>query len=229
VLTLLTLINWMGARLSADLMVLPGLIGLGNWIVALVGLGFCIAGLKHTQGLAIGAVSVAGVHLLLTFLAAGEHGGGFGRMSASHGGAGGMDWATLVTALPSVDSFLAELLYNSSAIGSYVLPFLAGLCEAARNVLVMLVLAGSASAAGDEHAAESARKGMLINLLAVGAAAIGMVIAAVLMHEVSFSSYRTLIHLIFAVTVILYLTHALSVIVPALAAMAVKDAVADRA
>jgi len=60
------LLGWMGVGLGYGLFVLPGLAGMANWVVAIVGIGFCIANPK-VRGLAIAAVSVAAVHLGLTF------------------------------------------------------------------------------------------------------------------------------------------------------------------
>jgi hypothetical protein len=60
------LLGWMGVGLGYGLFVLPGIAGMANWVVAIVGIGFCIANPK-VRGLAIAAVCVAAVHLGLTF------------------------------------------------------------------------------------------------------------------------------------------------------------------
>lgn len=64
------MIAWAGASIPSGLMILTGLLGLGNWIVALIGLGFCIAGPSKSRGLAIAATSVAAVHLVMAFVVA---------------------------------------------------------------------------------------------------------------------------------------------------------------
>lgn len=69
-LGLFLLIAWMGASIPTGLMILTGLLGLGNWVVALVGLGFCIAGPSQSRGLAIAATAVAAVHLVMAFVVA---------------------------------------------------------------------------------------------------------------------------------------------------------------
>jgi hypothetical protein len=51
-------------------MIVTGLLGLSNWIVALIGLGFCIAGPAQSRGLAIAATAVAAVHLIMAFVVA---------------------------------------------------------------------------------------------------------------------------------------------------------------
>jgi LSD1 subclass zinc finger protein len=64
------MIAWAGASIPNGLMILTGLLGLGNWIVALIGLGFCIAGPSQSRGLAIAATAVATVHLVMAFVVA---------------------------------------------------------------------------------------------------------------------------------------------------------------
>lgn len=69
-LTFFLLIGWLGAVIPKSLMILLGLLGLANWIVALVGTSFCIAGPGRARGLAIAATVVAAVHLVLGFVVA---------------------------------------------------------------------------------------------------------------------------------------------------------------
>jgi hypothetical protein len=64
------LIAWIGASIPQGLMIATGLLGLSNWIVAVIGLGFCIAGPARSRGLAIAATAVAAVHLILAFVVA---------------------------------------------------------------------------------------------------------------------------------------------------------------
>jgi hypothetical protein len=229
VMALFVLINWAGGELSSDVMVLPGLVGLGNWIVAAVGLGFCIAGPHQARGLAIAAVSVAGVHLVLSFLAASERGMGVDAMMGARGRGSSMDWSALVSLLPAVDSLLANLVYNSKALGDVILPILGGMCETARIIILMLVLASLASAARDEGAAEMARRGMFINILVIGAAIVVFLLFMVIMRESKFTSLRTVMNMFFAMITLLYIAHTLSMLVPALAAMQTKNACESRA
>jgi LSD1 subclass zinc finger protein len=71
------LIAWMGASIPNGLMILTGLLGLGNWVVALIGLGFSIAGPSKSRGLAIAATAVAAVHLVMAFVVANNTKAGF--------------------------------------------------------------------------------------------------------------------------------------------------------
>jgi len=64
------LIAWIGASIPQGLMIVTGLLGLSNWIAALIGLGFCIAGPAKSRGLAIAATAVAAVHLIMAFVVA---------------------------------------------------------------------------------------------------------------------------------------------------------------
>jgi hypothetical protein len=70
VLALMLLLAWAGVPIPSGLMILPGLLGLANWIVGLTGLGFAIAGPSRARGLAIAATVVAGLHLVMTFVIA---------------------------------------------------------------------------------------------------------------------------------------------------------------
>jgi hypothetical protein len=63
-------IAWLGGSIPNGLILMTGLFGLANWIVALVGLGMSIAGPSRSRGLAIAAISVAVAHLILAFVVA---------------------------------------------------------------------------------------------------------------------------------------------------------------
>jgi hypothetical protein len=81
-LGLFVLIAWMGASIPDGLMIVIGLLGISNWIVALIGLGFCIAGPAKSRGLAIAATAVAVIHLIMAFVVANnEKSGYFGASS----------------------------------------------------------------------------------------------------------------------------------------------------
>ena len=59
-----------------------GSTAVGFWIVALIGLGFCIAGPAKSRGLAIAATAVAVIHLIMAFVVANnEKSGYFGASS----------------------------------------------------------------------------------------------------------------------------------------------------
>jgi LSD1 subclass zinc finger protein len=58
-------LGWVGLGFGYGMFLIPGFVGAANWVVALVGIGFCLAHRK-AQGLAIAALCVAVVHLGLT-------------------------------------------------------------------------------------------------------------------------------------------------------------------
>jgi hypothetical protein len=70
--SLFILVALIGGVIPGGMSIITGLMGLVNWIVGLVGLGMCIAGPSRARGLAIAAVSVAGVHLILAFITAND-------------------------------------------------------------------------------------------------------------------------------------------------------------
>ncbi len=69
-LTFYALLAWIGVYLPSGLMIVPGLLGIANWVTGAVGFGFSIAGPARSRGLAIAAASVAAVHLILAFVIA---------------------------------------------------------------------------------------------------------------------------------------------------------------
>lgn len=71
-LALLLLIAWLGASIPTGLMIVPGLLGVANWVVALIGLGFCIAGPSRARGLAIATTAVAAVQIAMAFVVAND-------------------------------------------------------------------------------------------------------------------------------------------------------------
>ena len=128
-LLLAFLISWMGGHepVILALACIPGLVG---FILAGVGFGFIIAGPRRGNmlGLAIALAAVAGVHLLLTFIAAfGEKsmGGFYVRTS--------VDWIILST------SFLEFALMVVMKHGEALI-ICVGLFEIARFVLLTLYL-----------------------------------------------------------------------------------------
>lgn len=69
-LALFLLIAWLGAAVPSGLMIVTGLLGLTNWILGLIGLGFCIAGPSQSRGLAIAATVLAVIHIVMAFVIA---------------------------------------------------------------------------------------------------------------------------------------------------------------
>jgi hypothetical protein len=207
--------------------VVAGLVGLSNWVISLVGLGFCIAGPQRARGMAIAATVVSAIHLVLSFVCFGnlDSGlGGFGRFGAGSS----FGWAVLTSVLPALDAGLPLLIYQSRAFGGeFLVGFLAGACEVARLILIILTLKALALAARDGYAAE--RSGSAV--MAVAGVCGGVAVAALLVVVVAVEGklMRSATHLFSAVVLLGYVAYACMTIAPALLAKDVKDSLGRRA
>jgi hypothetical protein len=110
---------------------LAALVGLGNWVVAIIGFGFGLAAPPQNaaRGLGIATLAVAGTHLLLalTGLEVGYIEIGYGMHHYFH-------WGALVTNLGILQGLLGH--FHSAAL----VPLLAMLLELARMILYALTL-----------------------------------------------------------------------------------------
>jgi hypothetical protein len=226
IMTLFMIIGWAGGRISDGLLVLPGLVGMGNWIVAGVGLGFAIAGPAKARGLAIAAASVALVHLILAFVTAGQGGLSIGGTYV-RGFGPSFNWSALATELPMLDGSLSLLVYSSRAFGHAILPILTGACELARFILICLLLKSLAEAAGDPDAGMKCRMGVVAGSIITGVAILLNLLMA-LIFDASKPDLRTWVNIGSAVALLTYLAHAFMVAMPAIGANETKDALARR-
>lgn len=225
VATLLGLLFWAGSGVSFNLLVIPGLVGAGNWVVALVGLGFAVAGPRHGKGLAVGALSVAGVHFILVVVCFVNLQGGVRGLGGF--GVDGLQWATMITMLPVVDALLPALIYSSGVIGTeFVFGVLTGGCEIARLVLILLMLQAFARAARDGGAEDKATNGVIVVSVTCGAVALVATLVAVITYEAKMSSgLGTLGMLTFLGS---FTAYTVMLIVPGVAAVETKDALDRR-
>jgi hypothetical protein len=135
VLFLLGFLGILGTGISSDVLILAGLPGMANWIVAGVGFGFCLAGpRKHgALGLAIATAAVAAVHLILVIVSAFEDPGldvqGFGRVAIQRD----VDWSNMVTHLKYLAGFA-----NAVQVRIDWIALMASLLELARLILALL-------------------------------------------------------------------------------------------
>ncbi|HEY1191327.1 MAG TPA: hypothetical protein VGE74_27075 [Gemmata sp.] len=223
-MALLVLIGWAGGGFPSGVTVIAGLIGLGNWIVSLVGLGFCIAGPARTRGTAIAATIVSGIHLALSFVCFGALDGGFGGMGFGSSYA----WTVLASILPAVDLALPLLIYQPGAFrGEFLIAFLAGGCEIARLILIIFTLKGQARAARDSATAERAGTAVLVVAGVCGGGALAALLVAVLTAEAQLM--RAGAHLAAATMLLSYLAYAFMMIAPAVLAKDTKDSLSCRA
>ena len=221
------LIGWAGANLSPNLMVLPGIAGMANWIVALVGLGFAIAGPARAKGMAIAATSVAGVHLVLLIVCFTNLQGGFGGMGGFGFGLGGLEWIAMVSAIPATDLLLPGLIYGSKAVGSeFIFAVLTGGTEIARLILVLLMIQAMARAGRDNYAAEKCTTGITIASIVCGAVALVTVLITVIVIEGKLVGSATTLAGLTLVGG--YTAYTLMLIVPGMAAVETKDALDRR-
>jgi len=156
------------------LLMLPGLLGLGNWIVATIGFAFCIGGPQKARGLAITSTVFAGVHLVLIMLT-------FTTVRSSMGvlpmGGDAMSWPMVATILPVLDMILPSFLIPgtrvSGMIGSGVIfAVLGAVCELLRLIFGMMLVKELATAAKDYDSAEKAQMGMVGSYVIVGGSAL---------------------------------------------------------
>lgn len=212
------------------IVILPGLIGLGAWIVGLVGASIAIAGPRKSRGMAITATVFCSLHLILvgvTFSNLQDDLGSFGR---SIPGLGKVAWIAVASLLPALDTFLPMLFYQSKAIGGdYIIAVLAGACEAARLIFALLALKALANAARDFDASEKSGYGVMIVSGVMGAVAILTLLIAIILQEGKFKSLNTYANLSLGTVFLMYLGYAVMMLSPAIAAMATKTACDRRA
>jgi hypothetical protein len=158
---------------------LPGILGLANWVVALVGFGFCIAGPARARGMAITATVFAAVHFLLLLLTYNNLDRAIGIPLA----ADAVTWPLFASALLGVDILLPTLVIprGTQAIGTnFMLFFAAGVCEVLRLVFALMTVKELARAGKDYGPEEKAHFGVIAAVSVVGASALLALLLAVL-------------------------------------------------
>ena len=203
--------------------ILPGLLGLGAWIVGLIGCAFAIAGPSKARGMAITATVFAALHLLLTGVTFSntQDSLGFGRGVP---GVGKIGWIFVATSLPALDAFLPLLFYQSGAMsGEYVIALMAGVCEVGRLVFALLALKGLAVAARDYEAGEKAQFGVMTASFVVGGVAFGCLLLVLLLAEAKMGA-KSAAHLAMLSVLATFVAYACMMLSPALAAGQTKDA-----
>jgi hypothetical protein len=231
VLTLLIFIGWVMSRVSSGggggaaanvLIVLPGLLGLGSWIVGIVGAAFGIAGPPRAKGMSVTATVLASVHLLLIGIVFFEAADG---MSAARGlPVPKVEWLAMSSSVWGIDLLLPMLVYQSSAVGTkaFLLLFAAAVCEVLRLVFMLQALKEMATAARDRDVAERCGRGTVTTLAVVLGGALGLFLLVVLLDAIkSVTAARYLGPL---ALLLLFLSFAFMMVGPAVAAAQTKDA-----
>jgi hypothetical protein len=207
------------------IVILPGLVGLGAWIVGLVGTAFAIAGPAKARGMAITSTVFASIHLVLAGVTFSNMQEGLGSVGRSLPGVGKIAWVFIASTLPAINSFLPMLFYQSRLInGEYIITFLAAVCEALRLVFMLMTLKAMAEAAKDYDAAEKSHFSLMTALLILGGVLIGTLLMVVLLAEGGFKSIKTVMNLLLGTVFLMYLAYTFMMVGPALAGLQTKDA-----
>ena len=210
------------------MLILIGLIGLGNWVVSLVGFSFCIAGPPRSRTSAITATSIAGVHLVLVGLSyaiTSDMMNGISRL----GNMQSPSWLIFATTLPFLDSFLPMLVYGSRGInGEYLVIILTGVCEVVRLIFSLVTIRSVATAAKNYAAAERAQVGIVAASIIIGGGLIVMLLVSVLIREANFSNLKAVIGVGLGAFFILCVAYTVMLLVPALTAGSTRSALSRR-
>ena len=222
-LAMLVLLGWSAGASPGGIVVIAGLVGLSNWVVSLVGLGFCVAGPERARGPAVAALVVSAIHLVLSFVCFDNRNDVF----AGPGG-GGAAWGALATQLGALNGALPILLYHSQAFsGSFLVSFVAGGCEVARLILIIITLRNLAQAARAGGTADRAGTAILTVVGVCCGVALAALLISVLIAETGM--LRAGLHLAAAVSLLSHLGYAFMAMAPALLAKETRDALAARA
>jgi hypothetical protein len=235
---LLVLLAWARA-IGSGIAILPGLVGLGNWIVGLIGLSFCIAGPSKSRGMAIAATAVAAVHLLLILL-------GFGASQSNNPrnilmAMGGSDiyWLIFSSLLPLLNFVLPALTFladgagapaargSSDSLRQAIFPLLIAVSELARLILMLLTLKALARACKDDDAGVRAQLGLKGVLLAVVGLLVITLILSVILKNVNLGRGTEAIAML-SVT-LMFAIYAAMLFLPALSAMMLQSTLARKA
>lgn len=233
-LVLVAILAWSESVSAINLIKIPGLLGLLNWIVGLVGIGFCIAGpTKYgARGLAIAATIVSVVQLVFMALVAGRTGGIYSGLQGSSYGRDSFTIAAFSTMWVAVDAFLVVMVYASKIFGEFVLPMIAGLCELARLILILLVARSISKAAKNRSAANSSLTSVYIVSITATVIPIILVLIAIILQSSSssgrpaFSSSRSAMDTVGAIFMLILLAHTGALVMPGIAMQSARAAAA---
>jgi LSD1 subclass zinc finger protein len=188
------------------LILVAGLLGLLNWVLAAVGVGLCISSRPSPGHYGYGIAAAIGVigHAILLVAVV-------NRMSAMSITVEGesiqthyLAWWSLPTQLHILTFYLAQFLYpdeNLIAQGAFTLGLVAGVFELVRLMLVMMLVSCVARAAGDEELSYRCTRAAGIGAFGPGGlAAVVLVIVATLLETGGFDT--TLGKILMVVTVL---------------------------
>jgi hypothetical protein len=206
-----------------------GFIGLGNWIISLVGFAFCIAGPARVRTTAITTTTIAGVHLMLICLAysiSPNMLAGIGRYNTSMSSS---SWIIFATTLPYLNSFLPMLVYGARQInGEYLVLIATGVCEVIRLIFSLLTIRGLANESKNHAAAERAQLGVVGSGIFVGGGMVLMLLVILMVVEARFNNVRASVSVGLAALLLLCVAYSVMLILPAIAAGSTQRSLAQR-
>jgi hypothetical protein len=140
---------------SPFFLVLAGMVGLGNWLVALVGIGLCLSGPASSGhwGYGISAVVATALHLILLLGLVGQTNEPTGRRTGdAQGSLGAQKWAQIPTRLDTITIYLPLIFYIEQDLvpkSTIAFSVVVGVAEMVRIILIMMLLSCLAQSAGD--------------------------------------------------------------------------------
>jgi len=157
------------------------LCGLVNWVLAAIGVGFCLSGPRApgSLGYGIGAGLATGIHGFFLLLVVATQRGEITFVEKGEEGTTvtSVKFAPLPTRIDATMFYLTKVIYrnepNHVPAGNILFSMITGVCEMIRTVLIMMLLSCLARAACDEDLAHKCTR-------AAGVASFGPGLAALL-------------------------------------------------
>jgi LSD1 subclass zinc finger protein len=179
---------------SPVFLVLAGVIGLVNWLMAAVGVGLCLSGptSQGHWGYGISASVATGLHLvLLLILFSQGKDYSAGRTGEAQELKDAARWALLPTRLDALTIYLVFVIYPDQELIPKVsigFSIVVGIVEMARIILIMMLLSCLAQAAGDKELSHSCTRAGGTACFGPGMLAIAILLYVVVVVETNAQS-----------------------------------------
>jgi hypothetical protein len=214
----------MGEDTATVLMVLPGLLGTGGWVLGIVGFGMMCAGPQKARGTCIAATIMAVIHLtlmIIIFTNAGK-----GMPFVGRGMLGDPRWMFMSGTMGILEAVPAILIYGARVFkdGDFLLLLFAAIFEVLRHVVGMFAVKATAEAARDGDAGHRATMGALSLGATLGLGALVLTLLIVIMEMAKGGRISPF----FKIVILTYAGFAWSMFHAASAASATRDACARR-
>lgn len=140
---------------SALFLVVAGMIGLANWLIALAGVGLCLSGPPSSGhwGYGIAAVVATVLHFMLLLALVGQTKGESDKQFGDSQALQGVQrWKVIPTRLDTITVYLPLIFFADQDLvpkTTIAFSFIVGVAEMVRIVLIMMLLSCLAQAAGD--------------------------------------------------------------------------------